>query len=91
MRSRLTQALGVRCGGLVAGRLRALPPACTSSPRRRRFLFLALCAPSFVGVAALPFHRSLLALLAALVFGLLAWLVRVVSEPHFVSGDHRHA
>jgi hypothetical protein len=91
MRAVLIKALSARCGPFVAGRLRALPRGCTSSARRRRFLFLGLCAPSFAGVAALPLHRNLLALLVSVGLGLVVWLIRIVSEPQFVAGDLPHA
>jgi len=91
MRDALVRLLRQRYGPRVAKRLRGLPGGWTSSARRRRFLFLALCAPGFVGVAAFPFHKNLAVLGVSLGLALLAWIVRLISEPQFVAGDLPHA
>lgn len=91
MRDALVQLLRARYGPLVAKRLRGLPGGWTSTPRRRRFLFLALCAPGFTGVVALPVHKSLALLLVSLGSALFAWTVRLISEPQFVAGETPNA
>jgi hypothetical protein len=65
-----------------------LPEAWRRTPRRRRFLFLGLCAPGFLGVATLPFHHNLWALLLGLAGMGLAYGFRALSEPMFpATGD----
>jgi hypothetical protein len=65
-----------------------LPEAWRRTPRRRRFLFLGLCAPGFLGVAALPVHHNLWALLLGLAGMGLAYGFRHLSEPLFrATGD----
>ena len=53
-----------RLGGLTGW----MPLACTATPRRRRFLFLALAAPGFLAVFGTPLHQNLAVLVTG--FGL---------------------
>ena len=65
-----------------------LPQAWRRTARRRRFLFLGLCAPGFMSVAALPLHHDLWALLLGLAAMGLAAGFRTLSEPMFlITGD----
>jgi hypothetical protein len=65
-----------------------LPAAWRRTPRRRRFLFLGLCTPGFLGVAALPLHHNLWLLLLGLAAMGLAAGFRALSEPIFLTtGD----
>lgn len=65
-----------------------LPEAWRRTPRRRRFLFLGLCAPGFMDVAALPLLHNLWALLLGLAGMGLAYGFRRLSEPMFLAtGD----
>ena len=69
-----------------AARLAArLPANWRSSARRRRFLFLALCSPGFAGIATLPAHKNLAALLASLASLAMAFAFRRLSEPAFAA------
>ena len=68
----------------AAARLAArLPAKWRSSARRRRFLFLALCSPGFVGIATLPAHKNLAALLVSLALMAVAFAFRRLTEPAF--------
>jgi hypothetical protein len=79
-----------RCCGPVSARLvRTLPPRWRSSARRRRFLLLAVCAPGFAAIVALPAHKSLWLLLAGTAWILAACGLRSLSEPQLTSGGHR--
>jgi len=71
-----------RLGGLAG-----LPLACTATPRRRRFLFLALAAPGFLAVFGAPIHQNLAVLVAG--FGLFgaACVFRGRSERVFVHAE----
>lgn len=86
MRAALIQALHHRLGPGAARLLRALPVGWRSTGRRRRFLFLALCAPGFAAVAALPLHKNLWALLGGTLAVLAASALRSLSEPVFILG-----
>ena len=81
-----TQALRDRCAQAVVRLVRALPLSWRSTARRRRFLFLAACAPGFCAVAALPFHRNLWVLLAGTLGALAAFALRSLSEPTLIAG-----
>jgi hypothetical protein len=83
----LASSLRARLGPWAASVLRALPRAWRSSPRRRRFLVLALCAPGFAAVAALPLHKNLWALIGGTLAMLAAVYLRSLSEPHLQSGS----
>lgn len=61
------------------------PAAWRSSPRRRRFLFLGLCTPGFLTIAALPLHQNLFALIVGLAAMGLAYAFRRLSEPLFLA------
>ena len=64
-----------------------LPLRWTSTPRRRRFLFLALAAPGFAAVFATPLHRNLAVLaLGFLLFGV-ACGFRRRTEPLFARAE----
>ena len=74
------------CLSSAAARLAArLPEGWRSSARRRRFLFLALCSPGFAGIATLPAHKNLAALLASLASLAMAFAFRRLSEPAFAA------
>jgi hypothetical protein len=68
-----------------------LPEAWRRTPRRRRFLFLGLCAPGFLTVAALPLHHNLWALLLGLAGIGLAYAIRRLSEPLFLTTGEGNA
>lgn len=68
-----------------------LPVAWRRTPRRRRFLFLGLCAPGFLGVATLPLHHDLWALLFGLAGMGLAYGFRSLSEPMFLTAGDGNA
>jgi hypothetical protein len=68
-----------------------LPQGWRRTPRRRRFLFLGLSAPGFVTVAALPLHHNLWALLLGLAGMGLAYGLRTLSEPMFLTTGDGHA
>ena len=87
MKGAPTQALRDRCAQAVARLVRALPLSWRSTARRRRFLFIAACAPGFGAVAALPLHKNLWVLLAGALGVLAAWALRSLSEPALISGD----
>jgi hypothetical protein len=72
-----------RLGGL-AGRI---PLACTTTVRRRRFLFLGLAAPGFLAVFGAPVHQNLAVLVAG--FGLFgaACVFRGRTERVFVRAE----
>jgi hypothetical protein len=67
-----------------------LPVDWRGSARRRRFLFLALCAPGFLAIVFLPIHRNFFLLLAGIASLGLAWGLRRLSEPRFTAEDSRH-
>ena len=71
---------------LVAWALR-LPPQWTQTPRRRRLLHIALCAPGFALVFATPLHGQLvLAVLGGVLFAAAVGF-RAVTEPVFAQAD----
>jgi hypothetical protein len=65
-----------------------LPVGWRGSARRRRFLFLSLCAPGFLAIVFLPIHRNFFLLLAGIASLGLAWGLRRLSEPGF-TGERR--
>ncbi len=70
------------------GRLASrLPLTWTRSPRRRRFLFLALAAPGFLAVFSLGLHQNLALLVAGFVLFLAAWVFRRRTEPVFARAE----
>ena len=72
-----------RLGSLCA----RLPPRWTRTPRRRRFLFLALAAPGFVAVFATPLHRNLLVLVAGFLLFAAAAIFRRRTEWVFAHAE----
>jgi len=89
MRDTLSQALRLRFEPLAVRLVRSLPLAWRSTARRRRFAFLAVCAPGFAAVAALPLHKNLWALLAGTLGVLAAYALRSWSEPTLMAaGPH---
>ena len=79
----LTQAEFAALSQLAA----RLPARWIATPRRRRFLFLALAAPGFFAVFGTAFHRQLwLMVVGLLLFGA-AVLFRIRTEPLFVRAD----
>jgi hypothetical protein len=87
--SALSHVLGRRLGPVAARVTRALPNSWRSTARRRRFLVLALAAPGFAAVAALPLHRSLWALLGGTFAIVIVCAVRALAEPILLLGDDR--
>lgn len=76
-------------GPPAARLMRSFPPAWRSTPRRRRFLFLGICAPGFLAVVIL--RANPLAVLAGMAWMLLAGELRRFSEPELIreGGDGR--
>ena len=72
-----------RLGSLCA----CLPPRWTQTPRRRRFLFLALAAPGFAAVFATPLHRNLLVLVAGFLLFAAAVIFRRRTEGVFARAE----
>jgi len=66
-----------------SGLARRLPRAWTRTPRRRRLLFIAACAPGFLAVFATPAHRNLAVLVLGLALFGAACLFRGLTEPVF--------
>jgi hypothetical protein len=67
------------------------PAAWRSTARRRRFLFLGLCAPGFIAFTATPLHQNVWVLLLGLAEMGLAYVFRRLSEPLFVALGVRDA
>lgn len=63
---------------------RHLRGAWTSTRRRRRLLFLALAAPSFLAVFGTTYHHNFFVMLAGFALFGAAVAFRAVSEPLFV-------
>jgi hypothetical protein len=78
-------ALHTRLSASVWRLASRLPARWRSSARRRRLLFLALCSPGFIGIAALPAHRNIWVLLASLASMAVALAFRRLSEPAFLA------
>jgi hypothetical protein len=64
-----------------------LPARWIETPRRRRFLFLALAAPGFLAVFGTPLHHQLLLMVLGFVLFGAAVLFRALTEPLFVRAD----
>ncbi len=64
-----------------------LPLAWTSTPRRRRLLFLGLSAPGFLTVFAIPLHHSFALLILGLAVFACASLFRQRTEPVFARAE----
>jgi hypothetical protein len=89
MRADLSHALQLKLGPPAARLACTLPQGWRSSARRRRFLFLAACAPGFTAVAALPAHKNVWVLLAGTLAVVAAGALRRLSEPVLMlGGDH---
>jgi len=88
MSNALAQVVHCRWGPVSARLVRALPFAWRSTARRRRFLLLAVCAPGFAAIVALPAHKSLWLLLAGTAWILAACGLRALSEPELTSGGN---
>ena len=86
MSNPLAQELRRRWGPASIRIVRALPLAWRSTARRRRFLLLAVCAPGFAAIVALPAHRNLWLLLAGTGWIVAACGLRSLSEPELISG-----
>jgi hypothetical protein len=81
MSAEIPQMLHHQLGPAAARLVRAAPEPWRSTARRRRFLFLAFCAPGFAAIAALPLHNNLWALLSGTLVIAVACLLRSLSEP----------
>lgn len=88
MNGRIAQALVSRFGPAVAAWVQAVPVQWRSTARRRRFLFLAVCAPGFITAAALPFHKGPLLFLAGTAWVLVVAGLRSLSEPSLITGGN---
>jgi len=86
MNPALAQEIRRRWGPVSAGLMRALPLSWRSTPRRRRFLLLAGCAPGFAAIVALPAHKSLWLLLVGTAWVAAACGLRALSEPELSAG-----
>ena len=64
-----------------------LPLAWRSSRRRRRFTLLGLCAPGYVAIVTLPFHKNAALLCAGVVTVLVAVQLRRLTEPFFLAAE----
>jgi hypothetical protein len=64
-----------------------LPHRWIVSPRRRRFLFLALAAPGFAAVFATPLHQNLAVMLLGFVAFAAAWIFRRRTERVFTRAE----
>jgi hypothetical protein len=64
-----------------------LPPRWTSTPRRRRLLFLALAAPGFAAIFATPLHRNLAVLAVGFLLFAAACGFRRRTEPLFARAE----
>ena len=71
----------------VSALARRLPAAWLSTPRRRRFLFLALAAPGFLAVFGTPLHHQLLVMVLGFALFGAAVLFRARTEPLLVRAD----
>jgi hypothetical protein len=70
-----------------AGLASRVPARWTRTRRRRRLLFLALCAPGFVAIFATPLHHNFFLLLLGIVLFAAAALFRALTEPLFARAD----
>ncbi|HTK35528.1 MAG TPA: hypothetical protein VL358_09615 [Caulobacteraceae bacterium] len=88
MSNALVHQIRRRCGPASARLIRALPLRWRSTARRRRFLLLAVCAPGFAAIVALPAHKNLWLLLSGGAWIIAACGLRSLSEPELSSGGH---
>lgn len=70
-----------------AGLASRAPSRWTRTRRRRRLLFLALCAPGFVAIFATPLHHNFFLLVFGIVLFAGAALLRALTEPLFERAD----
>lgn len=70
-----------------AGLASRMPARWTRTRRRRRLLFLALCAPGFVAIFATPLHHNFFLLVFGIVLFAAAALFRALTEPLFEHAD----
>ena len=70
-----------------AGLASRVPSRWSGTRRRRRLLFLALCAPGFVATFATPLHHNFFLLVFGLVLFAAAALFRALTEPLFERAD----
>lgn len=70
-----------------AGLAERVPSRWSRTRRRRRLLFLALCAPGFVAIFATPLHHSFFLLVFGIVLFAAAALFRALTEPLFERVD----
>lgn len=78
----IIQVLHRWLGPPAARLMRNFPTAWRSTPRRRRFLFLGICAPGFLAIVAV--HANPLAVLAGMAWMFLAGELRRFSEPELI-------
>ncbi|WP_372785557.1 hypothetical protein [Phenylobacterium sp.] len=64
-----------------AGFATRVPARWSRTRRRRRLLFLALCAPGFVAIFATPLHHNFFLLVFGIVLFAAAALFRALTEP----------
>ena len=70
-----------------AGLAAWVPSRWSRTRRRRRLLFLALCAPGFVAIFATPLHHNFFLLVFGIVLFAAAALFRAQTEPLFERAD----
>ncbi len=70
-----------------AGLASRAPARWTGTRRRRRLMFLALCAPGFVAIFATPLHHNFFLLVFGIVLFAAAALLRALTEPFFERAD----
>lgn len=70
-----------------AGLASRAPSRWSRTRRRRRLLFLALCAPGFVAIFATPLHHNFFLLVFGIVLFAAAALFRALTEPLFERAD----
>ena len=70
-----------------AGLASRVPSRWSRTRRRRRLLFLALCAPGFVATFAMPLHHNFFLLVFGIVLFAAAALFRALTEPLFERAD----
>ena len=70
-----------------AGLASRVPARWTRTRKRRRLLFLALCAPGFVAIFATPLHHNFFLLVFGILLFAVAALLRALTEPFFERAD----